>query len=107
MEKFANINPGMTVAVDTKVEETTTKGDVRERIQTFEGVVLSRGGIGLGKTITVYKKSGGIGVERIFPLNMPSIADIRVLKETKVRRAKLRFLKKSNARQPKEKKISK
>ncbi len=84
-----DIRPGYTVIVHQKVKE----GD-KERVQKFEGIVISRrGGKGLSATITVRKISEGIGVERIFPLHSPSIAKIEVTKQAKVRRAKLYYIK--------------
>jgi len=65
----------------------------RSRVQIFEGVVIKiSSGNGLDKTFTVRKISGGIGVERIFPFHSPNIESIKVLKEGKVRRAKLYYL---------------
>lgn len=98
-KKYAHIRPGMTVAVDQTIKEETPKGDMRERIQTFEGVVISESGAGNSRTITVRKVSNGVGVEKILPLAMPSIADIQVVKETRVRRSKLKFLRKPGARE--------
>ncbi|MFN3385035.1 MAG: 50S ribosomal protein L19 [Candidatus Thermochlorobacter sp.] len=80
---------GDTVRVHVRVVE----GD-KERIQLFEGVVISRRGEGLSETITVRKISHGVGVERIFPLHTPTIAKIEVLKRGKARRAKLFYLRK-------------
>ncbi len=79
---------GDTVNVHYRVRE----GD-KERIQKFEGVVISQRGEGPNKTITVRKiSSGNIGVERIFPLNSPYIATIEVLQRGSVRRSKLYYL---------------
>ena len=65
----------------------------RSRVQIFEGVVIKiSAGHGLDKTFTVRKISGGIGVERIFPFHSPNIESVKVLKEGKVRRAKLYYL---------------
>lgn len=64
----------------------------KERIQIFRGDVIQIKGEGLNKTFTVRKMSNGVGVERIFPINSPAIADIKVLKRGKVRRAKLYYL---------------
>jgi len=80
---------GDTVEVNVKVVE----GD-RQRIQRFEGVVLSRKGTGINSTFTVRKISSGIGVERIFPLHSPSIESIDVIRRGKVRRAKIYYLRK-------------
>ena len=78
---------GDTVKVDVWVVEGSKK-----RIQAFEGVVKSIKGGSVSKTFTVRKKSGTVGVERIFPVNSPSIDSIKVIKKGKVRRAKLNFL---------------
>lgn len=79
---------GDTVRVDVKIIE-----GKRERIQAFEGVVVSRKGGSVSETFTVRKISSGVGVERIFPIHSPKIAGITVLRRGKVRRAKLTFLK--------------
>jgi len=78
---------GDTVAVDWKVIEGT-----KERTQTFEGVVISRKGGSVSETFTVRKISGGVGVERIFPVHSPKIAKLTVVRKGQVRRAKLYFL---------------
>ena len=78
---------GDTVRVDVKIVE-----GKRERIQAFEGMVIARKGGGISETFTVRKVSYGVGVERIFPLHSPKIANITVVKKGKVRRAKLTFL---------------
>ena len=79
--------PGDTIRVNVRVRE----GD-KERLQAFEGVVLRRKGNGVNETFTVRKVSNGVGVERIFPLHSPVIADIHVVREGRVRRAKLYYL---------------
>ncbi len=78
---------GDTVRVHAKVVEGT-----RERIQIFEGVVISRKGQGISEMYTVRKISGGIGVERIFPIHTPRVDKIEVVRYGKVRRAKLYYL---------------
>ena len=78
---------GDTVRVDVKIIE-----GKRERVQAFEGTVISRKGSGVSETFTVRKISYGVGVERIFPVHSPKIAGITVVKKGKVRRAKLTFL---------------
>jgi large subunit ribosomal protein L19 len=78
---------GDTVRIHVRVVE----GD-KERIQVFQGVVIGRRGGGTRETFTVRKISGGIGVERIFPLHSPSLNRIEVVRRGKVRRAKLYYL---------------
>lgn len=78
---------GYTVKVDVKIVE-----GKRERIQSYEGIVIAKKGSGISETFTVRKVSYGVGVERIFPVHSPNIAAITVIKKGKVRRAKLTFL---------------
>ena len=82
-----DFRPGDTVKVNVRVVE-----GGRERVQTFEGVVIAREGGGLRETFTVRKVSFGVGVERIFPVHAPIIQSIEVVRRGKVRRAKLYFL---------------
>src|SRR6202167_5761087 len=81
--------PGDTIRVHVRLKE--GEGD-KERIQPFEGVVMSRRGELLGESFTVRRVSFGIGVERIFPVHSPMISSIEVLKQGRVRRAKLNYL---------------
>ncbi len=67
------------------------EGD-KERLQAFEGVCIGRRGAGINATFTVRKISAGVGVERIFPLHSPAIAEIELVRKGRVRRAKLYFL---------------
>lgn len=82
-----DFRPGDVINVAVRVIE----GD-KERIQNYEGIVISRRGSGLGETFTVRKVSNGVGVERIFPIHSPIIQNIRIVREGKVRRAKLYYL---------------
>lgn len=79
---------GDTVRVDVWVKE-----GKKERIQTFEGLVVAKKGGSVSETFSVRKKSSGIGVTRVFPVNSPAIDKITVVKKGVVRRAKLNFLK--------------
>ncbi|WP_413627287.1 50S ribosomal protein L19 [Fructilactobacillus vespulae] len=78
---------GDTIKVSVKVVEGET-----ERIQVFTGVVIKRRGAGIQATYTVRKVSNGVGVERIFPLNSPRVAKVEVVRQGKVRRSKLYYL---------------
>jgi large subunit ribosomal protein L19 len=80
---------GDTVTVSYKIREGN-----KERIQQFQGVVLQRVGSGVTATFTVRKMSGGIGVERIFPMNSPFIEKVEVNKRGLVRRARIFYLRK-------------
>lgn len=86
---FPVFNTGDRVKVHVRVIEGN-----KERIQPFEGDVISVRGDGNNKTFTVRKISSGVGVERIFPYNSPKIAQIDVVRQGKVRRAKLYYLRK-------------
>lgn len=79
--------PGDTVIVQVRVKEGT-----RERLQAYEGVVIARRNRGLNSSFTVRKISHGEGVERVFPLHSPTVAEIKVKRRGDVRRAKLYFL---------------
>jgi large subunit ribosomal protein L19 len=79
--------PGDTVKVNVRV----TEGN-RERVQVFQGAVISRKGGGVRETFTVRKVSFGVGVERTFPLHSPSVASVEVVTRGDVRRSKLYYL---------------
>lgn len=79
--------PGDTVRVSVRVTEGS-----RQRVQAFEGVCISRTSRGMGSTFTVRKVSYGEGVERVFPLYAPIIESIEVVRQGRVRRAKLYYL---------------
>lgn len=81
--------PGDTVRVHVRLKE--GEGD-KERIQPFEGVVTSRRGELLGESFTVRRVSFGIGVERIFPVHSPMISAVELVRQGRVRRAKLNYL---------------
>ena len=86
-DDLPEINSGDSVKVNVKVSEGN-----RERIQTFEGVVISINGTGLSRTITVRKLSFGVGVERIFPIHAPIVDNVEIIRKGKVRRSKLYYL---------------
>jgi len=101
-----DIQPGDTVKVFqilpsrvSKKGSADRKGKNKERIQVFEGIVLAKKhNKEIGATITVRKVVGGIGVERIFPLHLPTIKKIEIIKRSKVRRAKLYYLRKAKGK---------
>jgi large subunit ribosomal protein L19 len=86
--------PGMTVRIYQKIKELNAKGQEKEREQYFDGMIIARKhGHEVGATITVTKMTEGVRVEKIFPLNLPTITKIEIKKIAAVRRAKLYFLK--------------
>lgn len=96
-EDLPEVRPGDTVCVYQKVRE----GD-KEKIQSFEGVVIARKhGKEMGATITVRREISEIGVEKIFPLHSPTIEKIEILKKGKVRRAKLYYLRRARGKRAK------
>ena len=86
-EQAPEFNVGDTIRIDVNIRE----GE-RERIQQFEGTVIARKGSGVGETFTVRRVSYGVGVEKTFPVNSPSIAKIEVVRKGRVRRSKLYYL---------------
>lgn len=103
--KLPEIHPGDVIRVHQRITE-----GAKERIQVFEGIVIkTHGKVGPTATFTVRKISSGIGVERIYPLNSPNIVKIEFKKSSKVRRAKLYYLRNlsGKALRMKEKKVDK
>lgn len=86
-DALPDFEPGDTVSVHVRVIE-----GQKERIQVYQGVVISLKGSGTSATFTVRKISNGVGVERIFPLHTPKIAKVDVVRRGRVRRAKLYYL---------------
>ena len=87
-----DIKAGMIVRIHEVIKDTNAKGEERERVQIFEGTVLGISGERVSRTMTVRKVSGGIGVEKIYPLSSPHVSKIEVVREYRTRRAKLWFL---------------
>ena len=81
------INVGSTVRVHVKIRE----GE-RERIQMFEGTVIAKNNSGIAETFTVRRISYGVGVERVFPVHSPNVAKVETIRNGRVRRAKLYYL---------------
>jgi large subunit ribosomal protein L19 len=82
-----NFAPGDTIRVNVRVRE----GE-KERLQAFEGVCIARKNGGISETFTVRKVSGGVGVERVFPIHSPSVESVKLVRSGRVRRAKLYYL---------------
>jgi large subunit ribosomal protein L19 len=86
-QDIPEFGPGDTLRINVKIKE----GD-KERVQVFQGIVISRKGSGVSESITVRKVSAGIEVERVFPLHSPNVDKIQVIRKGKVRRSKLYYL---------------
>lgn len=83
--------PAFNVGDTVKVMIRVIEGN-KERLQAFEGIVIARKNGGISETFTVRKLSYGVGVEKTFPIHSPRVADIQVVRQGKVRRAKLYYL---------------
>ncbi len=106
MNFATDLKPGMTIRVYQKIKELNIKGEEKERVQYFEGIIIAKKhGSEVGATITVRKISNGVGVEKIFPLNLPTIDKIEIKKQARVRRAKLFFLRRGYKKRFKETKL--
>jgi large subunit ribosomal protein L19 len=95
--KLPDFRPGDTLKVNVKVvdvsyDEKTKQQKTRERLQAFEGVCIARSGAGLNESFTVRKISYGEGVERVFPVYSPLVDSVEVIRQGRVRRAKLYYL---------------
>lgn len=96
---FSHIRPGLTLKIHQKIKE-----GAKTRTQIFEGLVIAqKHGKGMSGTVTVRKVASGVGVERIFPLHLPTIEKIEVVKASKVRRAKLYYIRHKTARETRRK----
>lgn len=108
LEEIKNdLRPGMTIRVYQKIKELNPKGEEKERVQYFDGMIIAhKHGRESGSTITVRKVTNGVGVEKIYPLNLPTITKIEIQKEAEVRRAKLYYLRSGYNKRLKEKKTA-
>ena len=86
-ENVPSVNVGDTVRVHNRIKE-----GARERIQLFEGTVISKNGGGISETFTVRRVSYGCGVEKTFPIHSPNVVKVETIRSGKVRRAKLYYL---------------
>tara|TARA_B110000438_G_C15555016_1_gene538660 strand:+ start:375 stop:722 length:348 start_codon:yes stop_codon:yes gene_type:complete len=100
--QFPEFGAGDIITVYYKIKEGS-----KERIQHFKGVVLQRKGSGTTETFTIRKMSGGIGVERIFPVNSPVLEKIEIHKKGKVRRARIFYLRQLTGKKARIKEIRK
>lgn len=89
-DALPEFRPGDTLRVHERVSEGGKEG--RERIQVFEGVVLKKSGSGANAMFTIRKLSSGVGVEKVFPLHSPKIAEIEVVAKGRVRQARPNYL---------------
>ena len=99
-ESVPSFRVGDTVRVHCRIKEGN-----RERIQIFEGVVLKRQGGSNRETFTVRKSSNGIGVEKTWPLHSPNVVKVEVVRQGKVRRAKLNYLRQRTGKRAKVKEL--
>ena len=106
-KEIPDIRPGDEIRISQKIpaydkSSVGKKEGEKEKTQMFEGIVIAKKhGKGMGATITVRREISGVGVERIFPLHLPTIEKIEILKRGKVRRAKLYYLRKVKGKRAK------
>jgi large subunit ribosomal protein L19 len=102
--KPEELKPGMTIRVYQKIKELNSKGEEKERLQFFDGMIIAKKhGNEKGASITVRKISEGVGVEKIFPLHSPTVDRIVIKKQAKVRQSKLYYLRGEYKKRLKEK----
>lgn len=89
----AQIVAGQILRVHEKIQDVNAKGEARERVQVFEGLVLGVRGKGTSKSFTIRKETDGFGVEKIFPVSSPNLTKLELVKAFKTRRARLSFMK--------------
>lgn len=94
----SQVETGMTVRLHLKIKDVGAKGEEKERVQVFEGLVINVGGKGNAKTMTVRKMSERIGVERIIPLAMPSLVKVELVRMVKTRRKSIGYVRTSKKR---------
>ena len=102
--QLRNDLPEFSSGDEVKVSVRIVEGN-KTRIQNFQGVVISRRGGGVSATFTVRKMSGGIGVERTFPVNSPAVASVQVIRRGKVRRNKITYIRKLSGKSARIKEI--
>ena len=105
-----SLKPGMIVKVHQKIKETNTKGEEKERIQIFEGMIIAlKHGNQQSGTVTVRKVSEGVGVEKIYPIHSPVVDKIELVRQMKVRQSRPYYLRthKKRLKEVKETKVEK
>ena len=102
--QIRNDLPAFKSGDEVKVSVRIVEG-AKSRIQVFQGVVIMRRGGGVSETFTVRKMSSGVGVERTFPVNSPSIASIEIIRKGKVRRNKITYIRKLSGKSARIKEI--
>lgn len=96
---LADTVSGMVIRVHQAIKDVNAKGEEKERIQIYEGMVTKRrGGKQVGATVTVRKIAEGVGVEKIFPINVPAVKKVELVKQFKVRRANLQHVRTNTKR---------
>ncbi|MFA6132041.1 MAG: 50S ribosomal protein L19 [Patescibacteria group bacterium] len=90
--RITDVKPGMTIRVHERIKDLNAKGEERERVQIFQGMVIGIHGAGVSKTMTIRREQKGYGVEKIYPLISPTVTKVELVKTAKVRRAKLAYL---------------
>jgi len=91
--KAEQIEAGQILRAHEKIQDVNAKGEARERVQVFEGLVLGVRGKGASKSFTIRKETNGFGVEKIFPVSSPNLSKLELVKAFKTRRARLSFMK--------------